>query len=100
MVSQPSTTIWKAKTIAIASQNCSRAKTRVPDHRSRATVMTTATTASTVYSGTGGRPRPQPADDAQHAPHGLVGEQLAHGDDDEEDEPSSGIRRGRSMPVT
>src|SRR6478735_2782562 len=86
LVSQPSTTIWNAKTMAMASQNCSRLKTRVPDQRSSAMVTTTATTASTVYSGIGVRPRPQPAHDVEHAADRLVGQQPTDGDDDEEDE--------------
>src|SRR5690348_16692835 len=101
LVSQPSTSTWKPKTMAMLIQNCALAKTRVPDHRSRATTARTARTARTVYSRIGGLPTAgrsprgvrvraraprRPAHDGQHPAHGLVGEQAADRDDDEEDE--------------
>src|SRR6478609_2326475 len=86
LVSQPSTIIWNAKTTTMLSQNCSRENTRVPDHRSSTTVASTATTASTVYSGTGVRAGAAAAHEAEHLPHRLVGEQAADRDDEEEDE--------------
>src|SRR5690348_9654641 len=86
LVSQPSTSTWKPKTMAMLTQNCARAKTRVPDQRSSTTVATTARTASTVYSRIGALASPEPPQHRQHPPDGLVGEQPAEGDHDEEDE--------------
>src|SRR3954451_20977226 len=90
LVSQPSTSTWKAKTIAMAHQNCAFANTRVPDQRSSTTVARTARTASRVYSGIGGSPARRPgargAQPGEHPPDRLVGEQPADRHHDEEDE--------------
>src|SRR6476661_4041008 len=103
LVSQPSTSTWKPKTMAMLIQNCARANTRVPDHRSRAMVASTARTASTVYSRIAGLRSARaahgpaatgplvgapghPPQRRQHPADGLVGQQAADRDDDEEDE--------------
>src|SRR5262245_18480901 len=93
-VSQPSTRTSKNRMMASATQNSALPKRPDASHSSSAaTTATTDTTAHTVKSGTAAAPPPsKPVEQRrdgdlapQDPPHGLVGQQRADGDDQEED---------------
>src|SRR6476469_725627 len=86
LVSQPSTSTWKANTIAIDSQYWRRPNTPVrSQNSSTAAVSSTDSTARAVYSGIAGLPpRRAAAQQPEHGADRLVGEQPADRDDDEE----------------
>src|SRR6478752_6398607 len=110
LVSQPSTSTWKPKTITIVNQYCAVVKMPVRNtNSSRATVASTAITVNTVYSGIGGLPSslptPHPREDLAD---GFVREQPADRYDDEEhqllhrhreDQLDPGHVRGVVVPV-
>lgn len=89
-VSQPSTGIWKARTIANATQYWTVVKIPVRNQpSSNATTARTATAVKTVYSGTGrllpGRRR-WPAQPGQDVTDRLVGQEPTDGDHEKEDD--------------
>src|SRR5829696_1416874 len=86
LVSQPSIGIWKAKTMAIATQYCAVAKIPVRSQaNSSTTTPATAAKVRMVYSGTARLVDGLPpcADDAAHR---FVGQQTADRDHHEEQE--------------